>query len=70
MTTVNPLLTDVLVLERELDEGQRMIDHARKTLLGRLPIFRSMLDRRQLTLDTQRIRVNAAITYLTSQDNQ
>lgn len=70
MTIVNPLLTEVLVLEGELNEAQRMIDHARKTVLGRIPIYRSMLDRRQLTLDSQRLRVNAAITYLSNRDNQ
>ena len=61
----NPdLATEVDVLSRELDEGQRMIDHARKTFIGKLPPVRSALDRRQLKLDVQRIRVNAAKKYL------
>jgi hypothetical protein len=48
------------VLTRELDEAQRMIDHGRKTYFGKFPIIRSMLNSRQLIVDSQRIRVEAA----------
>lgn len=70
MTNVNPLLAEVLVKELELDEAQRMIDHGRKTILGRLPIVRSILNQRQLELDSQRIRIEAAKTYLANRDDQ
>jgi hypothetical protein len=62
------LLTEVLVLERELDEGQSMIDHGRKTILGIFPPVKAYLNRRQLDVDVQRIRVNAAKKYLESQE--
>ena len=62
------LLTEVLVLERELDEAQRMIDRASKTHLGTYSISKSYLHRRQLELDVQRIRVDAAKKYLESQE--
>lgn len=61
------LKTQVKELDRELDEAQRMIDHARKTRFGRAPIIRSALDRRQHVLDVQRIRVKAAKEYLENQ---
>lgn len=65
MPTLN-LLAEVLVAERELNEAQRMIDHARKTLSGRLPFVRSALNEHQLKIDVQRIRIDAAKQYLTS----
>lgn len=60
------LPTELEVLTRELDEAQRMIDHGRKTILGRLSPVRSYLNHRQLILDSQRIRVEAAKKYLAS----
>ena len=58
------LATELEVLSRELDEGQRMIDHGRKTFLGNFPPVRAALNRRQLILDVQRIRVDAAKKYI------
>jgi hypothetical protein len=65
MPTLN-LLAEVLVAEDDLNEAQRMIDHARKTYIGNLPFVRSALDRRQVKVDVQRIKIEAAKTYLTA----
>lgn len=62
------LSTQLDVLTRELDEGQRMIDHARKTRFGRLSPVRAYLNRRQFILDTQRIKVEAAKKHLANQN--
>ena len=64
MCHVSPILVKLDVRTRELDEVQRMIDHVRKTYLGQHPIMRSALDRRQLLLDSQRIRIEAAKTHM------
>lgn len=60
------LSAELEILTRELDEGQRMIDHARKTILGKFSPVRAYLNRRQLTLDVQRIRLEAAKKYMAS----
>lgn len=65
MPTLN-LLAEVLVAERELNEAQRMLDHGRKTILNLFPPIRVALNRRQLKIDVQRIRIEAAKEYLTS----
>ena len=71
MNTVNPLLTEVLDLESDLDKAQNVINRIQKTPIGKLPFVRSSLYERQIKLDYNRIRVNAAKTYLTSsQDHQ
>lgn len=62
------LSTDLEVLTRELDEAQRMIDHGRKTFLGKYSPVRAYLNNRQLTLDVQRIRVEAAKKYLANRN--
>ena len=67
MDIFHHLSAEVDVLDRELDEGQRLIDHAKKTFFGKLPIYKAALDRRQHILDAQRIRVNAAKDYLANQ---
>ena len=66
--STSDLLTEVLVRERELDETQRMIAHGRKTILGHFRPVQAYLNRRQLELDVQRIRVNAAKKYLESHE--
>jgi hypothetical protein len=58
------LLADVLALEVELNDAQSQIHRARKHHFAKLPIVRSYLDRRQLAVDVQRIRINAAKKYL------
>ncbi len=63
------LITELEVLTRELDEGQRMIDHGRKTIIGNFGPIRAYLNSRQLTLDVQRIRVEAAKKYLADIEN-
>ena len=60
------LLAEVLILERELDEGQRMINHGRKTFIGNFGPVRAYLNRCQFDLDIQRMRVDAAKEYLES----
>lgn len=62
--TNQDLFTELEVLTRELDEAQRMIDHARKTILGRFTPMQAYLNRKQCTLDVQRIRVEAGKKYL------
>lgn len=61
------LLAEVLVHEREVDEVQRSIDHGRKTILGYLSPIRAYLDRKQLAVDVQRIKIEAAKQYLNAQ---
>lgn len=65
MPTLN-LLAEVLVAEDELNRAQLKIDHRREIpLIGKLPIVRSRLGRRQLKIDADRIRIEAAKKYLT-----
>lgn len=58
------LLAEVLIAEEDLNQAQRMIDHARKTHIGNFPFVRSALDRRQNSVDVRRIRIKAAKEYL------
>lgn len=60
------LLADVLIVECELDEAQRMNERARETYIGKLPPIRTALDRHQSRIDVQRIRIKAAKQYLQS----
>jgi hypothetical protein len=65
---MSDLTTNLDALTQELDEAQNMIDTAKKTFIGNLPLIRSALDRNQLRLDAQRIKVNAAKQYITNRD--
>lgn len=58
------LYTEVLVAERLLDDKERQIEHGRKTIVGLFSFGRAYLNRKQLEIDVQRIRVNAAKKYL------
>lgn len=68
MSSNAAILAELDVKSLELDRAQAMIDHGRKTALGRFPIVRSYLNNRQLELDSQRIRLNAAKTYMQNQN--
>jgi hypothetical protein len=64
MSIDNDIKTELKVVSLELDRKQDLIDHARKTYPGKFWFVKSYLNREQLKLDVQRLRVDAAIEYM------